>query len=278
MALATGAPRDAARRASGDDDELIARRPPQISVIIAHGHWLVRAGLRRLFEDHRDIAVDGEAANGEQVLALAERLRPEVIVVDVDLPGLDGFEATRRVLAQPGAEALGVVLLIDADSDEAVFAALEAGASAVLLRDSDAPELLHAVRVAAGGGAMLGPELTRTLVTRLLTHGPARGRMAAELSELTPREREVMGLVALGLSNDEIAERLVVTAATAKTHVSRARRKLGARDRAQLVVYAYETGLVAPRTGAPGRHDPVVAGERYGRWPAAAQHGLRRVS
>jgi DNA-binding NarL/FixJ family response regulator len=165
-------------------------------------------------------------------------------VIDVGLPGLDGFEATRRILADSPFGAVGVVLLVASAADETMLAALEAGATGVLVKDSEELELLRAVRVVAGGGALLDPDLTRRLIARCLAHGSSRGRVPAELSELTPREREVMGLVAAGLSNAEIAERLVVTPATAKTHVSRARRKLGARDRAQLVMYAFTTGLV----------------------------------
>jgi DNA-binding NarL/FixJ family response regulator len=250
--------------------------PPSIGAIIAAGHGLVRAGLRRLFEDQGDIAVDAVAGNGDEVLALVERYEPDVVVIDAELPGLDGFEVTRRVLAQ--SRAVGVVLLLGADSDEAVLAALEAGASGVLVKDSDAPELLHVVRVVAGGGAVLGPDVTRRLITRLLSQNPGRRQGPAELSELTPREREVLGLVAMGLSNEEIAERLVVTPATAKTHVGRARRKLGARDRAQLVVYAYETGLVAARSAAPDEPAAGAARDGLGHWPRVAQHGLRRAS
>jgi DNA-binding NarL/FixJ family response regulator len=226
-------------------DDLAARRPAPISAVIADGQRLVRAGLRRLFEDQLDIAVTGEAASGDELVALARALRPDVIVIDVGLPGVDGFEATRRILAESPFGAVGVVLLVESAGDETMLAALEAGATGVLVKDSEELELLRAVRVVAGGGALLDPDLTRRLIARCLSHGPSGGRVPPELSELTPREREVMGLVAAGLSNAEIAERLVVTPATAKTHVSRARRKLGARDRAQLVMYAFATGLVS---------------------------------
>jgi DNA-binding NarL/FixJ family response regulator len=176
-------------------------------------------------------------------VALVRRLRPDVVVIDVALPGLDGFEATRRILAESPSGSIGVVLLVDSAGDESMLAALEAGATGVLVKDSEELELLRAVRVVADGGAVLDPDVTRRLIARCLSQGARPGRAPAELSELTPREREVMGLVAAGLSNAEIAERLVVTPATAKTHVSRARRKLGARDRAQLVVYAFASGL-----------------------------------
>jgi DNA-binding NarL/FixJ family response regulator len=225
-------------------DDLAAPRSVPISAIIADGQRLVRAGLRRLFEDQLDIAVTGEAANGDELVRLVRSLRPDVVVIDVGLPGVDGFEATRRILAESPFGGIGVVLLVESAADETMLAALEAGATGVLVKDSEELELLRAVRVVAGGGALLDPDLTRRLIARCLSHGSSRGRVPAELSELTPREREVMGLVAAGLSNAEIAERLVVTPATAKTHVSRARRKLGARDRAQLVMYAFATGLV----------------------------------
>jgi DNA-binding NarL/FixJ family response regulator len=231
-------------------DDLAARRPLPIRALIADGQRLVRAGLRRLFEDQLDIAVTGEAASGDELVTLVRSLHPDVVVVDVGLPGLDGFEATRRILAESPSGAVGVVLLVDGAGDESMLAALEAGATGVLIKDSEELELLRAVRAVAGGGALLDPHLTRRLIARCLSQASSSGRAPAELSELTPREREVMVLVAAGLSNAEIAERLVVTPATAKTHVSRARRKLGARDRAQLVMYAFATGLVTARPTA----------------------------
>jgi DNA-binding NarL/FixJ family response regulator len=247
--------------------------PAPIRAIIADSHRLVRAGLRRLFEDQLDITVTGEAAGGDQLVALVQTLQPDVVVIDVGLPDVDGFEVTRRILAQSPPGAVGVVLLVGNHSDDSMLAALEAGAGGVLAKDSDAPELLHAVRVVAGGGAMLGPDVTKRLIARLLSHGSSTAQAPAELSELTPREREVMGLVATGLSNDEIAERLVITPATAKTHVSRARRKLGARDRAQLVVYAYRTGLVTAAPTGPDGGEAAAIGSHDVRWPQAARHG-----
>jgi DNA-binding NarL/FixJ family response regulator len=226
-----------------EGDELAVRRPVPISAVIADGQRLVRAGLRRLFEDHRDIAVTGEAASGDELVTLVRSLSPDVVVVDAGLPGIDGLEATRRILAGSPSGSVGVVLLVPSAGEAGTFAALEAGATGVLVKDSEELELLRAVRVVADGGAVLDPDVTRGLIARCLSHGSSPARVPAELSELTPREREVMGLVAAGLSNAEIAERLVVTPATAKTHVSRARRKLGARDRAQLVVYAFASGL-----------------------------------
>jgi DNA-binding NarL/FixJ family response regulator len=253
-------------------DELAARRPAPISAVIADGQRLVRAGLRRLFEDQLDIAVSGEAGNGDELVSLVRSLRPDVVVIDVALPGLDGFEVTRRILAESPSGAVGVVLLVDVPSDESMLAALEAGATGVLVKDSEELELLRAVRVVAGGGSMLDPELTGRLIARCLAHGSSSGRAPAELAELTPREREVMGLVAAGLSNAEIAERLVVTPATAKTHVSRARRKLGARDRAQLVVYAFVTGLVTAGPAGGGDDAARALGEPQVGWPPAARH------
>jgi DNA-binding NarL/FixJ family response regulator len=238
-------------------DERPAARPREIRAIIADGQRLVRSGLRRLFEDQLDITVAGEAATGEELLALVSSAKPDVIVIDAGLPGTDGFEVTRRIVAGSPSGAVGVVLLVDGQDDEVMLAALTAGACGVLAKESEAPELLRAVRVVAGGGATLGPDLTPGLIAWLLSHTVSGGQGPAELSELTPREREVMALVASGLTNTEIAERLVVTPATAKTHVSRARRKLGARDRAQLVVYAYRTGLVSAPCAAS---DDVAAG------------------
>ena len=258
-------------------DERPGARARPIRAIIADGQRLVRAGLRRLLEDQLDIAVSGEAASGDELMALVGSVRPDVVVVDAALPGRDGFEVTRRILAESAPGAVGVVLLVDGEDDDVMLAALEAGAGGVLAKESEGPELLRAVRVVAGGGATLGPDLTPRLIAWLLSHTAGRGGQGpAELSELTPREREVMALVAGGLSNTEIAERLVVTPATAKTHVSRARRKLGARDRAQLVVYAYRTGLVsAPRAASEDREAAVI-GRPHVRWPQAARHGEPR--
>jgi DNA-binding NarL/FixJ family response regulator len=254
----------------------LAAHPPQTTVVVAASHGLVRAGMRRLLEDQHDIAVTGEATTGDDVLALVERVDPDVVVIDFELPPLDGVELTREVLSR-SPRAPRVVLLIGADNEKCMIAALEAGATGVLARDSDAPELSHAVRVVAGGGSTLGPAVTESLVARLLSSLPGHGTRSPELAELTPREREVMGLVAMGLSNTEIAERLVVTPATAKTHVSRARRKIGARDRAQLVVYAYETGLVAP-SFTPDHAEARLRRQGHGQWPSTAYDGLPRAS
>jgi DNA-binding NarL/FixJ family response regulator len=208
----------------------------------------VRAGLRVLFEGERDIAVSGEAANGEEALTLARHHRPDVVLMDVRMPGLDGLEATRRIVGEERLGGVRVLVLTTFEVDEYVFEALRAGASGFLLKDTEPSELIHAVRVVAAGDALLSPSITRRLIGEFVSRPPAApsGAKLVALDALTSREREVMALVGLGLSNDEISERLTVSPATAKTHVSRAMIKLGARDRAQLVVMAYESGLVLP--------------------------------
>jgi DNA-binding NarL/FixJ family response regulator len=257
-------------------DDRATDRAGEITAIIADGQRLVRSGLRQVFDDQVDITVAGEAADGDQLMAVVRSVHPDVVLIDAALPGLDGFEATRRIRAEAPAGTVAVVLLVDGEDDDVMLAALEAGADGVLAKESEVSELLRAVRVVARGGATLGPDLTPRLIAWLLSHTGWRGQGPAELAELTPREREVVALVASGLSNDEIAERLVVTPATAKTHVSRARRKLGARDRAQLVVYAYRTGLVTAPAAATGAVDPgMLPPPRMG-WPRAARHGEQR--
>ena len=221
--------------------------PDRIRVLIADGQTLVRAGFRVLLEAEHGISVAGEAANGEEALALARELRPDVVLVDLGLPGLDGLEATRRILADPELEGVRVLTLTTHERDEDVFEALRAGATGLLIKDTEPGELVQAVRVVAGGEALLSPSVTRRLIAELASQPDRRRPTPEELDELTAREREVMALVATGLTNDEIAEQLVVSPATAKTHVSRAMMKLHARHRAQLVVLAYETGLVMPR-------------------------------
>jgi DNA-binding NarL/FixJ family response regulator len=229
---------------------------PAVGVVIADGQALVRAGFRVLLESGERIAVVGEAADGEDAVRLAGRLRPEVVLIDADLPGLDCVEATRRIRAQSGA---AVMLLTASESDERIFAALRAGAGGVLLKDTEPDELVRAVELLVRGDAPLSPSLTRRLITELASRPEPQLPDSELLDELTAREREVAALVALGLSNDEIAERLVVSPATAKTHVSRAMIKVQARDRAQLVVFAYETGLAMPRADASADHDqPLV--------------------
>jgi DNA-binding NarL/FixJ family response regulator len=217
-----------------------------IRLLLVDDQALVRAGLRVLFEGEHDIAVTGEAANGEEALTLARHYRPDVVLMDIRMPGLDGLEATRRIVGEEQLSGVRVLVLTTFEIDEYVFEALRGGASGFLLKDTEPSELIHAVRVVAAGDALLSPSITRRLIGEFVSRpasAPA-GAKRAPLDALTSREREVMALVGLGLSNDEISERLTVSPATAKTHVSRAMIKLGARDRAQLVVMAYETGLV----------------------------------
>jgi DNA-binding NarL/FixJ family response regulator len=218
-----------------------------ISVLLAHGEVLVRGGLRALLERERDIRVTGEAANGEEAVALARRGRPDLVLMDIRLPGLDCLDATRRIVAVPELAGTRVLMLSRSESDDEPFRALRAGASGFLVGDTEPVELVRAVRVVAGGEPLLSPRVTRRLIDEVLAQ-PDPGRpVPAQFEELTAREREVMTLVALGLTNAEIAERLVVSPATAKTHVSRAMMKLHARDRAKLVALAYQGGFVEPR-------------------------------
>jgi DNA-binding NarL/FixJ family response regulator len=215
-----------------------------IRVLLADDQPLVRAGLRVLFESERDIAVTGEAANGEEAVSLARHVRPDVALMDIRMPVLDGLEATRQIAAEAQLAAVKVLIVTTFESDEYVFEALRAGASGFLLKDAEPTELLHAVRVVADGDALLSPSVTRRLITRFVAAPERDPSPPPQLEALTDREREIMALVARGLSNDQIAGLLTISPATAKTHVSRAMLKLGARDRAQLVVLAYQTGLV----------------------------------
>ena len=221
--------------------------PTQTRVAIADGHLLVRGAVTALLDAEDDVVVAGVAGDSEEALAVTVRERPDVVLVDLDLPGADGLETTRRILADPALEGVHVIVLSPTDDDDTLFGALRAGASGFLLRDTEPAELLEAVRAVARGDALLSRGVTRRLIAEVASQ-PDRYRPSPdELEELTAREREVMALVARGLSNQEIAERLVISLATAKTHVSRALRKVDARDRAQLVALAYETGLVHPR-------------------------------
>ncbi len=215
-----------------------------IRVLLADDQPLVRAGLRVLFEGEPDIVVTGEAATGEEALSLARHTRPDVVLMDIRMPVLDGLEATRRIATEPPLAGVKVLILTTFESDEYVFEALRAGASGFLLKDAEPTELLHAVRVVAGGEALLSPSVTRRLITRFAATPEQRSSPPEQLDALTEREREIMALVARGMSNDQIAELLTISPATVKTHVSRAMVKLGARDRAQLVVSAYQSGLV----------------------------------
>jgi DNA-binding NarL/FixJ family response regulator len=221
---------------------------PAVRVLIADGQALVRAGLRALLEGDVGISVVGEAASGEDAVTLTRRMRPDVVLMDARLPGLDAVQAIGRILAE---STVAVMLLTASEHDDQIFPALRAGASGLLLKDTEPAELVRGVELLARGEALLGPSLTRRLIDELASRPAAQLPAAELLDELTAREREVVALVALGLSNAEIAERLVISPATAKTHVSRAMVKLHARDRAQLVVLAYQNGLVLPRSGAP---------------------------
>jgi DNA-binding NarL/FixJ family response regulator len=216
-----------------------------IRALLADDQALVRAGFRALLDAESDVEVVGEAADGAEALQLARRLVPDVVLMDIRMPGMDGLEATRLISQDPALTAVRVIVLTTFQLDEYVFEALRSGASGFLVKDIEPAELVHGVRAVARGDALLAPSVTR----RLIEEFAARSRQppaAPGLALLTEREREVVALVGEGLSNDEIAERLVVSPATAKTHVSRAMTKLHARDRAQLVVTAYESGLVRP--------------------------------
>src|SRR4051812_32190970 len=238
---------DTARKVGGNMAELVLVGSKEISVVIAYGDTLGRAGLRALIDAERDISVVASVGEGEEALALAREIQPDVVLVDIGLPGVDGVEVTRRLVADGGSPGTNVLILSASEGDEEVFAALRAGASGFLLRETDPAELVDGVRAVAAGEAALSPSALRRVIADLASQ-PDPGLPGPEqLDELTPREREVMALVAAGLTNDEIAEHLVVTRATAKTHVSRALRKLQVNGRAQLVTLAYETGLVLPR-------------------------------
>jgi DNA-binding NarL/FixJ family response regulator len=220
-----------------------------IRVLLADDQALVRAGFRSLLEDEDDLEVVGEAGDGARAVELARSARPDVVLMDIRMPVLDGLEATRRIAADELLAGVRVLVLTTFELDEYVFEALAAGASGFLLKNTDPVELLRAVRVVAEGEALLSPSVTRRLLAEFAAT-PRPGGAPVELAGLTEREREVMALAAVGLSNEEIAERLVVSPATARTHVSRAMVKLGARDRAQLVVFAYQSGLVTPGRAA----------------------------
>ena len=216
-----------------------------IRVLLADDQHLVRAGFRTLLDSEDDLEVVGEADDGQEAVELARRLQPDVVLMDIRMPRLDGIEATRRIASDDRLADVKVVILTTFELDEYVFEALRGGASGFLVKDIEPVELLHAVRVVAAGDALLSPSVTRRLIAEFTARTPHR-HAPPSLEVLTDREREVMALVGAGLSNDEIAEQLTISPATAKTHVSRAMVKLHTRDRAQLVVYAYESGLVSP--------------------------------
>jgi DNA-binding NarL/FixJ family response regulator len=215
-----------------------------IRVVVADDQGMVRSGFSVLLNAQPDIQVIGEAVNGKEAVEQAIELRPDVILMDVRMPVLDGLQATRRITALP--EPPKVLVLTTFDLDDYVYEALRAGASGFLLKDASARELADAVRLVAAGDALLAPGVTRRLIAEFARLGAPRGPSRKQLAELTERESEVLALVAQGLSNTEIAGRLFIAEQTVKTHVSRILMKLGLRDRAQAVVVAYETGLVRP--------------------------------
>jgi DNA-binding NarL/FixJ family response regulator len=226
---------------------IAAGEPAMTRVVIADDQAMVRAGLRALLSVEDDLEVVGEAADGDEAVAVVMETRPDVVLMDIRMPGVDGLEATRRLARHPELCDVKVLVLTTFELDEYVFEALRAGAGGFLLKDEEPVELLRAVRLVAAGESLLSPSVTRRVVEAFAESPPPPGASSLDgLDELTEREREIVALVGTGLSNHEIAERLVISPATSRTHVSRAMLKLGARDRAQLVVFAYEAGLVAP--------------------------------
>jgi len=218
-----------------------------IRVLIVDDQALVRAGFRVLIEAAEDLEVVGEAEDGEQAISLVAETNPDVILMDIRMPVTDGLEATRRILEEHPGDGPRVLVLTTFDADEYVYEALRVGASGFLLKDTEPHQLTEAIRVIAAGDALLAPSVTRRLITEFATRPEVRRARPPELDALTEREHEVLELIAQGMSNDEIAERLFISPTTAKTHVSHVMMKLGARDRAQLVVMAYEHGVVVPR-------------------------------
>jgi DNA-binding NarL/FixJ family response regulator len=216
-----------------------------IRVVLADDQALVRGGFRSLLDARDDIEVVGEAADGHEAVAQAKQHRPDVLLMDIRMPGLDGLEATRQIASDPDLAAVRVVILTTFGLDEYLFAALRYGASGFLVKDTRPADLVEAVRVVAAGDSLISPGMTRRLIEEFATSSKP-SRPAKELDVLTDREREVLALVAGGLTNDEIGKRLYLSPATARTHVSRIMTKLAARDRTQLAVLAYETGLVRP--------------------------------
>jgi DNA-binding NarL/FixJ family response regulator len=234
-----------------------------IRVLVADDQALVRGSFRLLVDSAPDLATIGEAATGAEAVGLAERENPDVVLMDIRMPGMDGIEATRRICASPATSAVRVLILTTFDIDEYVFAALNAGASGFLLKDTRPADLLTAIHIVAAGDALLAPRATRRLIEEF-TRRPQPGQQpTGALTETTEREREVLTLVGLGLSNAEIAAHLHVSLSTAKTHLSRLLMKLHARDRAQLVIAAYNAGLVHPAPTTP-RHRPADNGTDAG--------------
>ncbi|OON81718.1 response regulator [Streptomyces tsukubensis] len=222
-----------------------------IRVALVDDQALMRAGFRALLEAEDGVEVVGEAADGAEGLALIRKVKPDIALVDVQMPVMNGIEMTRRLAAEPVLSGVRVVVLTNYGLDEYVFEALRAGAAGFLLKDTDPAGLLQGIAVVAGGESLLSPSVTGQLIRAYVSRPPDR-HTAADVSVLTRREREVTALAARGLSNEEIAAHMVISPLTAKTHVSHAMTKLGARDRAQLVVFAYESGLVSPGGGPAG--------------------------
>lgn len=218
-----------------------------IRVVIAEDQPMVRAGFRALLDSRDEIEVVGEAATGAEALDQVRALRPDVVVMDIRMPELDGLEATRRITTDPTLSHTRILVLTTFELDEYVFGALDAGASGFLLKGGEPADLVHALRIVAAGDALLAPSVTRRLIHTYLTRPRPQAKPQHDgINELTAREREVLGLIATGLTNAEIAEALHLSPLTAKTHVSRILMKLGARDRVQLVIIAYQTGIAQP--------------------------------
>jgi DNA-binding NarL/FixJ family response regulator len=217
-----------------------------VRVLLVDDQALIRAGFRMILEAEEDIEVVGECADGTQAIDSVVRLKPDVVLMDIRMPEMDGIEATRRIVERDGDPPVRVLMLTTFDLDEYVYDALRAGASGFLLKDVPADQLISGIRMIAQGEALLAPSVTRRLIAEFSRSAPGRGEAPAALEELTPRELEVFKLLARGLSNAELASELVVSETTVKTHVARVLMKLGVRDRVQAVVLAYESGLVSP--------------------------------
>ena len=252
-----------------------------IRVLLADDQALIRAGFHVLIDAADDLEVVAEATDGAQAVDLARRERADVVLMDIRMPRVDGVEATRRISADDDLAGVKVIILTTFESDEYVYQAIRAGASGFLVKDTEPADLLQAIRVVERGDALLSPSVTRRLITDLATRPERRPPSDRVLAGLTEREREVLALVAEGLSNDEIAGRLFLSPLTAKTHVSRIMTKLNARDRAQLVVIAYESGLVTPggRISGPGRtRARRRSAGRVPPWPRSDRRGRTRSS
>lgn len=221
-----------------------------IRLLVADDQALVRSGLRMLVDSADDIEIVGEATTGTAAVAMAHELAPDVVLMDIRMPEMDGVEATRRICADPDIRSTRVLVLTTFDLDEYVFGALRAGASGFLLKDADPDDILEAVRVVSAGETLLAPAVTARLVAEFVRQPSSERVVSADLADLTDREREILTAVGRGLSNAEIGAEMFISPATVKTHVGRVLQKLGARDRAQLVVIAYESGLVTPYTSS----------------------------